>query len=74
MAGLVPNDYVEKHMSDVEFSRWLHSNGWKGDYEHLEKTVNYGVTAYVVNGKTIAIVKIKNSYPCDRWLFFNPDI
>ena len=74
MAGLIPNNYVEKHMSDVEFSRWLNNNGWKGNYKHLERTIDHGVTAYIVNGKTIAVVKFKNSYPCDRWLFFNPDI
>ena len=61
--------FKEKYFTDVDFSRWLRKNGWEGDYSHVME-----LCRFTVEDKTLAVVKYRNSHPCNRFIFINTNL
>jgi predicted transcriptional regulator len=61
--------YTLVSFSDVEYSKWLKSKGWKGEYYHIKE-----YTLFMEKENILAIVKYKNDYPCDRTIWINPSV
>lgn len=70
---MIPNNFKEKHFTDVMFSKWLYANGWTGDYLPGDK-IHKEFTRFFVGKLTLAVVKYKNDHPVNRWIFINPNI
>ena len=57
--------FTISNMTDHEFSAWLRKKDNNWDFNHIRE--NY--TQFICNKKIVAVIKYKNSFPCNRIIF-----
>jgi len=61
-------NFKEVEMKDVKFSKWLRDREWTGEYNSIGN-----FNQFIINDEIIALVKYRNEYPVNRWIYIRKE-